>query len=310
MEANQIIGQAFQGLKLQDESNAQRVSELLDRFGLRWQVETQPLFLSDGTETEFRAIVRQDNNDVFATCKNSYYPFQNSELAELLIRISDKGGYQIKNGGMFKNGRKVYVQLISGNTIKSIGKNNDRVDGYTTGLTSHDGSISLKWGNTNITISCQNTFNSAARFLKHTMKHTFSMQSKIDDILREIDSVIQQEKSLFDTFIKLSEQPVKKNHIVKVVKEVTGVDISKKEYESAEDSTGYAINRTKELLTCIDTEMNQKGETLWGLFSGITNYTTHVMPVSNRDNARMESKYIGKGSKIDNKVLDAILLLN
>lgn len=308
--SNNILGQAFQGLKLQDNSNAERVASLLDKFGLRWSVNLEPLFLSNGDETPFVGIVRDDTRQVFATCKDSYNPYQNSELAELLIRLSDIGGYEIHGGGMFKGGAKVYVQLKSGNIINGIGINNDKVVGYTTGINSHDGSTSLRWGITNITISCSNTFSMAAKDMSNSMRHTNSLHSRVDGYLREIGIAVEQEKTLFDKFIKLSERPTKQKHIVSVVREVTGVDILMDEYEAEHKFSTYNINRSKELLECISNEMSQKGETLWGLFSGVTNYTTHVMPVPNRENARLESKYVGNAARVDNKIFTLIQSLN
>ena len=53
--------------------------------------------------------------------------------------------------------------------------------------------------------------------------------------------------------------------------------------------------------------MSSKGETLWGLFSGVTHYTSHVLPVPKRDNARLESKYVGTGASVDNDAFAMIL---
>jgi phage/plasmid-like protein (TIGR03299 family) len=307
---NDILGQAFQGLKLQDNANAERVATLLDKFDLRWSVNKEPLYLADGTETPFVGIVRDDTRKVFTTCKDSYNPYQNSELAELLIRIADIGGYEIHTGGMFKDGAKVYVQLKSGNVIEGIGKNNDKVIGYTTGINSHDGSTSLKWGSTNITISCQNTFNSASKELTNALRHTNNLHNKVDLYLKEVGLAVREEKSLFEKFIQLSSRPIDSKHIAKVVREVTGVDIILSEADAKDKYSTYNLNRTTELLECISNEMQQKGETMWGLFSGVTNYTTHVMPVPNRDNARLESKYVGNGGRIDNRVFELINNLN
>jgi len=247
---------------------------------------------------------------VFQTCKDSYSPFQNSELAELLIKIADKGGYEIHKGGYFKGGAKVYVQLLSGNQLNGIGKNKTTVVGYTTGLNSHDGSTSLKWGSTNTTICCQNTFNAVSRQLSSIVRHTPKMLDRVDAYLTEIEVAIKQEKAIFNSFVRFSEIPMERHQLVKSVKEVTGVDFTLSRQEQEEKFSTYSINKAHDLLDCIGIETAQKGETLWGLFSGVTNYTTHRMPVGNRDNARLESKYVGTGAMIDNRVFDLVSSFN
>lgn len=304
MNADNIISSAFSGLHQTE--NIELVSEILDRFGLRWSVSKQPLMLPDGTETPYMAVVRDDNNAVFTTCKEGYTPYQNSELAELLVRISDKTGYEIHSGGMFNGGGKVYIQLNTGNEIKGIGNNRTTVKGFVTGINGHDGTTSLKWGSVNFTICCQNTFAAAKGSLQNTARHTSAIHDRVETSIREIVSVTQVERSIFDTFIKLSEIPVTKDNIKAVVKSVTGVDVDTPRSKAEEIYSAYSVNRSGELLQSISSELLVKGETLWGLFSGVTHYTSHIMPTPKRDNARLESKYVGNGANIDNNVYEMV----
>lgn len=304
MNADNLISSAFSGLHQSE--NIELVSEILDRFGLRWSVSKQPLHLPDGSETPYMAVVRDDNNAVFTTCKEGYTPYQNSELAELLVRISDKTGYEIHSGGMFNGGGKVYIQLNTGNEIKGIGNNKTTVKGFVTGINGHDGTTSLKWGSVNFTICCQNTFAAARGSLQNTARHTSAIHDRVETSIREIISVTQVERSIFDTFIKLSEIPVTKDNIKAVVKSVTGVDVDTPRTKAEEIYSAYSVNRSGELLQSISSELLVKGETLWGLFSGVTHYTSHIMPTPKRDNARLESKYVGNGANIDNNVYEMV----
>lgn len=305
-----LLNQAFSNMKLVDVANADAVATLLDRFGLRWEVSKQPLVLPTGEDTGFFGIVREDNRKTFATCKDGYVPYQNSELAELLIRISEKTGYDIHSGGQFNGGGKVFMQLNTGNSIQDIGKDRTQVKGYITGINGHDGTTALKWGNANITISCSNTFASASRQLQQSARHTASLHDRVEASIRQINGIVEAEKSLFERFIQLSNTPVTKTHIAKIVSSITDVDINLHPSQAEEKYSTYALNRSAELLTSINREMSGKGDTLWGLFSGVTHYTSHVLPVPKRDNARLESKYTGSGLDIDNKAFALISSFN
>jgi phage/plasmid-like protein (TIGR03299 family) len=305
--ADNILTSAFSGLTLSDPANAERVASMLDQFGLRWNVLKQQMHLPDGTPTKYSAIVREDNNDVFTTCKDGYVPYQNSELAELLLRVSEKTGYDIHSGGLFNGGGKVYLQLKTGNEINGIGKNKTSVKGFITGINGHDSSTSLRWGAVNFTICCENTFASARGKLSNSARHTASIHDRVERSLRDIESVTMAEKTIFDQFIKLSEVEVTSKNIASIVKNVTGVDVSIPRSKAEEIYSQHAVDRSGELLTSIAREIEQKGETLWGLFSGVTHYTSHVMPVLKRVNGRTESKYIGTAAEVDNNAFASIL---
>lgn len=298
MDANNIIASAFNGLTLTDSANADAVADMLDRFGLRWEVQKEALLLPDGTETPFFAVVRQDTRQPFTSVKSGYVPYQNSELAELLHRVSSATGYKVHSGGMFNGGGKVYLQLETGNTIEGIGENRSKVIGYASAINSHDGTTSLRWGSVNFTICCKNTFAAAVRSLENSARHSVSIHNRVEESIRSVVGIVEQEKTVFERFISMSMRPASKHNIASVVKKVTGVDLNAKK----EDASAYGVKRATELLDSIASEMLVKGDTMWGLFSGVTHYTSHRMPVPKRDNARLESKYVGTGSAIDNEM--------
>jgi phage/plasmid-like protein (TIGR03299 family) len=299
--ADQILSNIF--------SDESLINEMLDTYGLNWKVSKLPLLLPNQKETGFFGIVRDDTQTTFSTCKDGYEPFQNYQLGELLLRVCEKTGYELHSGGKFNDGGKVYLQLKTGNTIEGLGKNGTTVEGFVTGINSHDGTTSLKWGAVNFTICCRNTFAYAQKELKNSARHTQSIHAKVEQSIMSINGIIEQEKSLFEKFITLSEISVKKANIGMIVNQVTGVDMNLGIAEAKEKYSGYALNRSQELLGSISTEMKSKGQTLWGLFSGVTHYTTHKMPISKKENARIESKYTGSALGIDNKALSSILEL-
>jgi phage/plasmid-like protein (TIGR03299 family) len=290
---NQSIESLLQGtgISTRNESTAQ----LLDKFGLNWKVNKMPLFLNEGVETGFYGIVREDNMKTFATCKEGYTPYQNEELVDLVSRAAGQIGLNVNRGGKFKDGALVYLQIESG-LVTGLGQNNDTVEKYISAINSHDGSAALKWGMTNTTISCQNSFWAAYRQIKHAVRHTESMHARIDEIIGDIETILEAEKTLYEKYFRLADMPATKKHIQSVVQSTLGVDVDSK----ANDLTGYKLNRLNDLCASINSEMEQKGETLWGLFSGVTHYTTHKM--TGTDEKRQQSKAVGMGFTIDNEV--------
>jgi len=288
---------------IHQEQKVENTNTMLDKFHLNWRVSKQPLILPSGIDSGFFGIVREDKQTTFATCKSSYSVFQNEQLAELVYAIAKESGYELKSGGTLNGGAKVYLQLKT-NEINGLGENKTTVKGYTTALNSHDGTMSLRWGHSNITVCCENTFFAAAKQLLNSARHTESIHQRVEQSLKELNRVAEQEKNIFETYFKWATIPATKEQIVKVVKNITSVDILNP--TANQKLSGYVVNRANELTSDIANEMSQKGDTLWGLFSGVTKYTTHHMPAPKREAGREESKMIGGGATIDNNIYEMV----
>ena len=148
---------------------------------------------------------------------------------------------------MYNGGGKVYLQLNTGNEIKGIGANGTTVKGYVTGINSHDGTTSLKWGAVNFTVCCRNTFAAAGKALQHSARHTASIHDRVEDCIAQIEGVNLHERSIFDKFIKLAEVPVSRDHIARIVSNITEVDITLANAAAKDKYSTYQLNRSGEL---------------------------------------------------------------
>lgn len=261
------------------------ISEILDKVGLNWNVRAEKIVSESGTPINgYHAIIRDDNNATLSVRSDSYHPYQNHELMELLYKVSNKTGLPIHNGGCFGDGHKVYVQLKS-NDLK-IGT--DKVEGYVTGINSFDGSTSLAFGNTNVTVSCQNTFFAAYREVSNKVRHTKYMDAKIDEICKRLELAVVEEAKIFQSITKLSEVRMDDKVRELVTRALFNVD---RQVDLNDEEAISTVTRNKMTRFFIDLkgEVNQKGDNLWGLFSGVTKYTTHSL--SKGDNT--EAKFFG-----------------
>jgi len=262
------------------------------------QVQTVSGLIIDGQ----KCIIRNDTNKPLSIMANSYQPFQNKELFELLERVSKQTGLEILDSGFFNEGEKVYVQLKSNN----LKLGDDKIEGHITGVNSYDGSTSLAFGNSNITISCLNTFFKAFRGLQNKVRHTKNMTIKIDDICRSMDNFLIEEKEIFNNIIQLSETRIGDGDIDSVIRKLFDIDknISLQDKDAISTITNKKI---EQFYVDMNGELKSKGDNLWGLFSSATYYGTHSM--NKNGDGNLKNKMFGLQGKREQEIFNHLVEL-
>jgi len=253
---------------------------ILKQANLDWSVKAERLVTAESNiETKSVAIVRQDNQAILGVHGDGYHPLQNSEMMEILDRISGKMGLPLHKGGYFGQGEKVYIQLKT----QDLNVGTDKVKGYLTCVNSFDGSTSLAFGHSNLTISCQNTFFANYREMANKVRHTQKMHERIDIICMQIEDVLRAEQKIFQNITRMSEVKIDQKVRDMVLERILNLD---KEERLADLTT--LSTRKKNILSDLEVniagEIQDKGGNLWGLFSGITKYTTHSLKGDSNEN--------------------------
>jgi phage/plasmid-like protein (TIGR03299 family) len=282
--------------------NPEATYSLCDRLGLMWAVKKEPLFLADNVATDYFGVVRQDNKKVFATAKDSYEVFQNWELAEIVSRIAEQKGTVVENGGMLDGGAKVFIQF----GIQDFKVNGDTIKRWATGLGSFDLTTALKWGEQGTRVVCQNTFMMAYRSLSTGVKHTRNMRAIIEQSLRALENIEEEDKNLLQLLNSMLNAPASDDQISRVVKEITKVDALKPREAVIKEQSTRSWNNAVKLVDAIATEINSVGKNLYGVWNGVTRYTTHS--ASGTDESRVKSKMIGSLQKVDESILEQMRL--
>lgn len=253
---------------------------ILEQANLNWSVKAERLVTAESNiETKNIAIVREDNNAILGVHGDGYHPLQNLEMMEILDRISGKMGLPLHKGGYFGQGEKVYIQLKT----QDLNVGTDKVKGYLTCVNSFDGSTSLAFGHSNLTISCQNTFFANYREMANKVRHTQRMHERIDIICMQIEDVLRAEQKIFQSITRMTEVQIDQKVRDMVLERILNLD---KEERLADLST--LSTRKKNILSDLEVniagEIQDKGGNLWGLFSGITKYTTHSLKGDSNEN--------------------------
>jgi phage/plasmid-like protein (TIGR03299 family) len=282
--------------------------ELLKEFGLDWSVNKRPFFFkaNDASmrESDYFGLVRSDNDDVLGHCKDSYRAFQNSLILDTMKGFADEHGLEITNGGAFGGGKKIYLQLYIPNDLK-IGKKGDALKQYIFAANTFDHSARLSFGYTNTVISCQNTYNAALKDTSIRIKHTESGEGRIIELPTLFAEHLQLRKATNEQFLVWDSTPATKKMAKELIAMLTKTDANMTPAQRAEMST-RSSNIIQGLEMAINKEMKEKGETMWGLFNGVTYYANHIKSHPKRDNGAMESILIGTGAQMMNKASSII----
>lgn len=290
-----------QGVNIHDSN----IQTMLVGSKLDWSVRSEGIQSVSGIEIpDSVAIIRNDTNKVLSIRGEGYHPYQNEDLMELLYRVSNKTGLEVHRGGFFGDGEKVFVQLKSDNM--KLG--NDKIEGYLTGINSHDGSVSLGFGPSTITISCMNTFYAAFKQITTKVRHTKNMVLRVEDVCKKLEVALNDEKEMFNNILKLSETSFDKvlqdsvtRQLFKIPKDV--------ELTDQEQISTRTRNQMSRFYIDMNGELAEKGETMWGLLSGVTKFTTHSLGSEKKNydsNMKMFDQYGDRERQIYDKLVSLV----
>jgi len=137
------------------------------------------------------------------------------------------------------------------------------------------------------------------------------MELRIDDICRGVDTLIEEEKVMFNKIIRMSETGMGtvtnlktkelKDRVVQTLFDVN-MDVDLDNYLNSNMLSTIKKNRISRFYVDLNGELKEKGDNLWGLFSGVTKYTTHS--ISKKDNS--ENKMFGLYGKKERQIFNDI----
>ena len=278
--------------------------QILEQNGLNWNVVKKPLFYTGEQintfgvvgvmqkSTPFYGIVREDTGEVFTTVSEGYEPTQNHTIIETMQKIAGENNLEIVKALPLNAGRKVVVQMKRPNNNIVIG--DQETEQYIYAINGHDATTSLKFGFMNKVIFCQNQFAWLSGNAFSGYRHTKSIQDKVKE-LPKILNFTEEENKIADLqmFSNQSANPSLINDLVDYLANTDKLPISTRK-----------ANMVTDLSRCIDNEMTRISHTKWGVFNGVTQYTTHMKSSPNREYGQQESILTGACGKMNEKAFN------
>ena len=278
--------------------------EILKQNGLNWNVVKEPLMYAGECtpgannglhHTPFYGIVREDTGEVFTTVSKAYEPTQNETIIDTMQEIAGKNELEIIKAIPIHSGRKVVIQMKR-EVENKIMIGDEITEQFIYAINGHDGSSSLKFGFMNKVLFCENQFAWMSGNAFSGYVHKQSIQDKVKQ-LPSIINFTDQEERIAD-LQEFSTQNANTDLINDLVDYLTITD------KLAEEMHTRTKNIRNDLESCIVSEVNRIGSTKWGLFNGITRYTTHQKSSPKREYGKQESILIGSCGKMNEKAFN------
>jgi len=271
-------------------------SEAIIASGLSWKVLEEPVLNKDGQKIDgYKAVVREDTNEVLQIATERYFPVQNVDCFQIFDEVTGTGQAKYEVAGSLKGGRIIWILARLPFDFAVAG---DEVRSYLLLTTSHDGSLAWQMFKTPIRVVCWNTL-SAGLDAKEKgkvayFKHTPNFRARVG----KAQEILSESKAYFDAFKEQSE--------VLARKQMSGLAVDaflatlfKTEGKAEDEVTTRTKNAKIEITRLFETgkgnqQVGVRG-TAWALYNGVTEYVDHKRTTKGNGSNRLCSSWFGSG---------------
>ena len=235
-----------------------------------WNAIPSSICLS-GSKTpieKFKAIVRDDTKQVLNISNAKYRIYDNIEFSNLAKTIGEITKCSDVTFQELKGGKIVLAYLKNDDKKMKIG--DFKIQDFMVLGNAFNGQYGLFLGSSQIIIRCSNAFGRIFQGVK--IRHTNKMEVKIDVLKETINQYMIEKQKMFTTMEKFMKIPIDQ----KIIDDCTNYVFKLKEQEKLEkELSTRTLNKIALLNLSIGVETKAVGNTLWGLFSGFTHFSTH-----------------------------------
>lgn len=249
---------------------------MLDK--LTFEIQESPvLYEVDGTiltSNKHKVLSRSDNNLELSTVKKTYCPTTNEHFMRSTEKMVEISGFEFAGYSEFSDGRVVIAHLKNNLYDSHIGGH--KIADYLILGSSCDMRFPFFIGDTTVLLRCENQFSKISKIER--VRHTSSCVRKVDELIKSLEIYFKSRKIMYENFdrmINYKIDPHIKNLAIDYV-----LKISEEDRLDESISTRKA-NQLEALNLSIWSEMSDLGHNLWGLFNGVTKYTTHTLKQKN-----------------------------
>ena len=285
----------------------QKVQDLAQFYLTKYDMDYEIVKIPDAITLEgqpvkstYHNLVNTKTMEKINAVKVSYTISQTREVLEMvLMGMEQFAGLEVERFDDLHGGRKTFIQLkIQGDAlIPRPDGSMDTITRYVTILDSNDGTSSLSIGIGDKTASCANQFFQFYKAGEMRFRHSASIQEKIKALPTYIELALSESMRMVNLYKEFESTKITRSLAQDaLVTEILG-------HNKHDDIKGKAKSNMDTLYRELNKEMNDKGDNLWGLHSGVTRWTTHSKQAPKRRNGRIESSMTSTNYKVNQKSL-------
>ena len=113
---------------------------------------------------------------------------------------------------------------------------------------------------------------------------------RVDDICRGLEQVVEEESKMFEDIKQMSETRMTKENEDWVTRTLFNI-MKDVDLNNEEQVSSVTRNKLTRFYVDLNGELKEKGDNMWGLFSGVTKYTTHSMIKGDNSENKMFGTY-------------------
>jgi len=283
----------------------QTAEQVLQQVNMNFTVDTQPLFLPDGSIVpDHRSTYRTDTSEYLGVVGMKYCPVQNIEAFSFFDQIVGEGEAIYTSAGVIGKGEKVWLQARLPAFMKVA---DDAVDQYLLFTNVHDGSGSVDVRFTKVRVVCNNTISAAMnRKVPHIVRirHTKSASAaiaKAHRILEISNKYFEDIAVLFNRMAETKSNP-----------EIDQLCFARAIKGNPNLAPGFKLEtRMLNVLDTIkaadrsDLSMEKYDGTVWRSFNAATYFVDHMRDY--RKGTQFEGSVYGSGAIFRQNVLSSMV---
>lgn len=205
----------------------------------------------------------------FHIAKNSYNPPSTSEFQQYYQELADITGFAPQGFQEWNQGMQIFGYLK--NTKEKFDIDGHQIDDYLLIGVGYGGNTSFFIGSVNQLLRCENQFGLINRTWK--IRNSKGRQLKTQELLQGFEEHLKIRDNMFETFRRFKEVKIDHDLIVAAKRRIMEMENE----EKVADLKTIRKSQYTDLTAAIAGETADLGQNLWGLFNGVTKFTTHSL---------------------------------